>query len=718
VYDEKEVKRLDQITEIILDKMRVLGQSLEGKREEVLAVRKEMWREARIVLRDFDDVADLTIFAEEVARQEHSYADTSNELNKLGKMIDSPYFARIDFAEAGYEDEVEAIYIGRHSLYDDKATMYHVYDWRAPISSLYYDYGVGDASFHVPATGAEISGKLLLKRQFQIEKGKLLYQFDNDIAIDDEILRMELSKASDAHIKTIINTIQADQNKAIRAEAAHVLVLGAAGSGKTSVGLHRLAYLLYRERANLTSAKVRIFSPSPIFASYIEGIIPALGEDDVMNLDFPSLLENHRSRPFHGMYQQIEHLSATANTENDTRTNWLLQKYSPEFLDAIEKYVTSYTPSFEDVIFFKDTICPKERLQTLYEDRTKSSTHASKTSRIIAYVNQGYAEYFKDNQIKIQKLFDDIYDDSFSDAEIQSKFDEEKNIVITDLKNRLQPSAKRLYEKHLRTWARQVKCDFRFAKDALHMERLYYEDALLLLYINILSGRVPQDKSVKHILLDEAQDLSRLHHRILRKLYTASHFTVLADTNQAVYPEISITEPETLKAIYPEAALFQLTKSYRSTYEITKFATKLLQPENAQEVSDNESSLFARHGEEPVFMPTKDPIPACIEIFAKLPQHFNTIGILLPTAKEADAFHAALSKVYPKGNTMRPLQLISSESHHFAPGVMVMAVPFSKGLEFDAVICPHSDAQVFNGARGRKLLYLICTRALHRLYLI
>jgi len=709
MQDEKEISKLSNVTQIILDKINILGAGLEGKRKEVLEVRKEMWREARIVLRDFDDVADLTIFAEDVARHENQYAATAKELTKLSKMLDSPYFARIDFIEEGFEDEPEEIYIGRHSLFDEKANAYHVYDWRAPISSLYYDHGVGQASFAVPGTGAVINGQLVLKRQYQIEKGKMLYLFDNDMAIDDEILRMELSKASDAHIKTIINTIQADQNRAIRAEASHVLVLGAAGSGKTSVGLHRLAYLLYRERANLTSAKVRIFSPSPIFASYIEGIIPALGEDDVMNLDFPALLAGHRLL-FHGLYHQIEHLFAESG-ENNPHCTWVHEKYSPQFLDALEELVASNSPSFEDVYFYKDKICEANRLKDLYQDRTTSSTLASKTSRILGLVNQAYVEYFKNNRRSISQLFDSIHDDTFNDGEIQSKFDEEKNIVLADLKNRLQPSARRLYERHLRAWARREKLDSKFARDALRMEKLYYEDALILFYIDILAGKVPQDKSVKHILLDEAQDLSHLQHRILRKLYTASHFTVLADTNQALYPEINITDPDVLKSLYPQAEVFALTKSYRSTYEINRFAAGLLKDSTID-------GSFARHGEEPVIVSASDPTRACMDILAEFPENFNTVGILLTTAKDAAAFYDKLRKVYPKGNTPRPLQLISGESQDFKPGVMVMAVSLAKGLEFDAVICPGYGSPVFDGARGQKLLYLICTRALHRLYLL
>ena len=690
MFDSAEIKKLTTVKEAILLLVNTLGAGLSKKRSEVLEVRKEMWREARIVLRDFDDVSDLTIFSEEVARHERDYVETSKQLIRLKKMLGEPYFARMDFTEDGYSPE--EIYIGRYSLLDEKTQTYHIYDWRAPIASLYYDYGVGRASFDVPATGATIEGEITLKRQYQIEKGELLYLFDNDLAIDDEILRRELSKSADAHIKTIINTIQAEQNKAIRAQAHTVLVYGPAGSGKTSVGLHRLAYLLYRDRGSLTSAKVRIFSPSPVFASYIAGIIPELGEDDVENLDFPSLIKAKAldRRPFYGLYEQIDYLSSEIN---DKRKAQIIQKYSPGFLDALEKYIANHRPSFEDVYFNKDKICSGKRLEELYQDRTAASTLKSKTDRTISFVERSYTEYFKAYRHAITELFNSIHGDNFSDHEIRIKFEEEKSIVIRDLKNRLKPRSAKLYDKFLRTQKLRLATT----------EKLFYEDALMLFYIDILTGQVPPDKTVKHILIDEAQDLSHLHHRILAKLYVASNFTVLADANQALYEGISLYNIEELKALYPTAMEIPLTKSYRSTYEINNFASQFLP-------SANPAASYMRHGDEPQMIQSSDYIASIMKILPTLPNDYNTVGVLLPTAKEASLIHKRLKRVYPKGNTPRPLQLIASEDSDFAPGVMVMAVPFAKGLEFDAVIAPVT--------RDNRIMYLICTRALHKLYLL
>jgi len=235
---------------------------------------------------------------------------------------------------------------------------------------------------------------------------------------------------------------------------------------------------------------------------------------------------------------------------------------------------------------------------------------------------------------------------------------------------------------------------------------------LMLFYIDILTGQVLQDKIVKHILLDEAQDLSHLHHRILAKLYVASNFTVLADANQALYSHISLTSISELQSLYPTAQDIPLTKSYRSTFEINNFAAQFLQ-------NPNPSASYTRHGDAPQIMQTTDEIATTLEVIKNLPESYTTVGILLPTAAQAQAFYTKLEKAFPRGSARtRPLQLISTEDSDFAPGVMVMAVPFAKGLEFDAVICPGYGSERFSGELGDRLMYLICTRALHKLFLL
>jgi len=719
--DPKEVKKLSDTVERIIAQINKEADSLKTRRGDVLEARRIMSK-ATGLIRDFDDVAHLTVLVAEVSQQEQTYHEASKRLHHLKRLLNSPYFARIDFTEDGY-DQVEEIYIGRHSLLDEKNHIFHVYDWRAPISSLYYDYGVGRARFNIPATTQgelpPIEGEISLKRQFQIEKGKLVYFFDSDLAVEDEILRLELSKASDAKIKTIIHSIQKEQNAAIRNEATDVLVFGPAGSGKTSVGLHRLAYLLYRHRETLSSRGVRIFSPSPIFASYIEGIIPDLGEDDVETLDFPSLLEEYspKKHPFHDQYQQIEYLQSAP--DHDPRRHWLQEKYSPEFIAHLEEFIKGYSPAFDDVCFNQDILCSQERLAALYADRTSAGNLATKTARVMSYVNQRYEEYYKASRVPIAKLFSAIHDDDLTDSEIRRLYEEEKGIVQADLQGRLMPSAKRLYERALAAWGKTRHLPMQYLKEALRQEQIFFEDAIMLLYIDILTGRVAPEKNVKHILIDEAQDISIIQHRTLKRLFPSSHFTVLADVNQALYPCINLHATAELENEYPKAKVIPLTTSYRSTYEISRFAAGLLAGDTG---AVDMSAIYSRRGDEPAVIECEDPATTVWEIVNGLPKEYNTIGILLSTAKKARRFYDKLMGTQAVNgedeNAFGAPILIADTNASFSQGLMIMALPYAKGLEFDAVICPEYGQAIFDGTLGRKMLYLVCTRALHNLYLL
>ena len=696
-FDLKELKKLETVINLILEQLNALAVTIQDRRKDLVDAHKGIWAETPII-RNMDDVLNLTMLSSEIAQHERQYAQAHTRLGQLKNMLASPYFARIDFKEKGYDD-TEEVYIGRHSLFDGKT--FHVYDWRAPISSLYYDYGIGKASFTVTIDNKDnqISGEITLKRQYHITDSKLEYMFDSELAIDDEILKLELSRASDARIKTIIHTIQREQNKAIRSDSNRLLVFGPAGSGKTSVGLHRLAYLLYKHRGSLTSAKVRIFSPSPIFASYIDGIIPELGEEDVQSLDFPVLLTDYG---FYDPYEQIDFLQTASGS--DPRRIWLEEKFSHTFVGFLEDFVRGYSPSLdEDVYFNCDLLCSKERIAELYRDRTSAGNLSSKAARVLEFVSRTYEEYFNDNKKAITAFFNSINDENLSDGTIRHRFDEQKNIVLADLRNRLYPNAKRLYERGLRTWAKKNDIPaLSKIVGALRWEKLLYEDALALFYVDLLIGRIPKNNQVKHILLDEAQDISYLQHRIIQQLYGKNcHFTVLADINQALYPEINIIEEALLRDLYPDAALMPLTTSYRSTYEISRFAAEIL--------GKTDSNLYQRRGEEPEIVDTKNPTASAVEIIQKLPDHFNTIGILLSCVKEAEKFYTELKESYLGSHI---ISLISNRDDSFEQGIMILPAHFAKGLEFDAVICPEYDTL------DHKLLYLICTRALHRLYLL
>jgi len=700
-FEAKEIQKLDTVNKLIKEQIDALAAELINRRKELSEANREIWSETPVI-DDMDDILNLTALSLEIAQHERQYAQTQVKISELKSLRNSPYFARIDFTEEGFSD-LEEIYIGKHSLYDGK--LFHVYDWRAPISSLYYDYGVGKAAFDVVTDKGthSIKGEISLKRQYHIVNGELVYLFDSELSIEDDILQLELSRASDARIKSIIHTIQKEQNKAIRSDAARLLVFGPAGSGKTSVGLHRLAYLLYRHRGKLSSAKVRIFSPNSIFASYIDGIIPELGEESVQTLDFPALIKSYNKPVF---YDSAEHYNfLQAATAEDARRKWLQIKLSADFVKFVENYIDTYKPNLdEDIVFNKDIVCEGQRISELYKNRTSAGNLLSKTDRVLEFIQRSHDEYYEENKKDIAEFFDNLNGEIHSANHIRYLFDEQLNTVLADFRNRLIPPSERLYERIIKAWAKKNNLSGAGANiRQLKQDKILYEDTLLLFYIDILSGRIKKDKEVRHILIDEAQDMGYLQHRILQNLYDCQ-FTVLADVNQALFEEIHITKEEDLTALYPNITVEHLTTSYRSTYEISSFAAGILGKDSAGD------SLYKRSGEKPQTF-----AGGCAEvcnIIEGLPESFNTVGILFSSAKKAAEFFSEFKEAY-KGK--RELNLINSYDDAFLPGIMVMAVTFAKGLEFDAVICPESGS--FAGDIGKKLLYLICTRALHRLYL-
>ncbi|MCL2707745.1 MAG: AAA family ATPase [Defluviitaleaceae bacterium] len=720
-FESDELNRLGETLGLVSSYIARLEAEVAKKRGGLVEARREMWSNASRIVRDFDDAAEMSGYQAEVTARESAYAGQSQSLNNLRRMLDSPYFGRIDFVEDGGE-LTERIYIGGNSLYDEDSNQFAVYDWRAPISSMYYDFGTGRASYEAPA--GTFAGTISLKRQYGVERGALVYMFDTDLTIDDEMLRLVLSKSSDAKIKSIVNSIQREQNGAIRCESENLAVFGPAGSGKTSVGLHRIAYLLYKRRGSLNSSRVRVFSPSNVFSSYISGIIPELGEEDVAKLDAKTLVKelSPEERLFFEPSELLEFLSGADDTgEAALRRECVAIKYGADFADFAENFIKNYSPSIEDDACFNgDMVVSAGQIREMYADRTKSGNLASKTARAVDFAGRRFDEYFGANKKSVAEFFDGLDDEIYGDAEIKRKFYEQREIVLSDLRARLLPEAGKLYVKIVEAYANERGLGrgfVRFTRESLRMQKLFFEDALVLLFIDAQAGKVKRDGSVRHIVVDEAQDMGCLLHKLLQNVFCDCRFTLLADFDQALFPDINITESKTLLGIYGgRMQVVELTKSYRQTIEINRFAAGVFG-------GRSEDGFFGRNGEEPEIVGCGDFASAAIKIIEGLPDSFKTVGVLLPDNKSAGAFYKNFrERLGSRGKKShvcgRPLACVADDNDEFTAGVTVMTAYFAKGLEFDAVIAPGYGGAAFDGERGGRLLYLICTRALHRLYLL
>ncbi|MCL2461795.1 MAG: UvrD-helicase domain-containing protein [Defluviitaleaceae bacterium] len=715
--DKRGERKYLALVGVILDGLIEKYEAASSKnREDLYETRKQILEELRLEYGDdeetvnmmtFDDLGNLASFDRFITESDKKYFNSVLLLNNLKRMKNAPFFGRMDFAEDG-AGAPEKIYIGVNSLYDEKTFEFYVYDWRAPISSMFYDFGPGRAEFDAP--DGKVSGELIKKRQYKISGGRMRYMFDSDLVIDDDILMYELSKPSAAAMKPVINSIQKAQNYAIRYDRfENLLIYGVAGSGKTTVGLHRLAFLLYKYRGAISSWDIRIFSNNNIFISYISDIIPELGEESIPMLDFGDVIETNMPRKFayKDMYEQIEFLSDKAASDSP-RARGIVLKYSKPFLNYAAEYVKTYKPKFYDIYFYDFLICEGRELEEQYKARTKRSDMRLKTERVIEFLGQRLGEFIEENKKDVTKRLNERFEEYVSPKSSARIFENFKANILAEITALANPDAVEIYKKLLGEYSDSPPEIFYETAGSLESE-LNFEDILVVLYLQVLKGDAPKNNGVKHILIDEAQDWNPLQHRIIRALFPNSKFTVLADVNQALYRAINILDKDELAEIYAEAAkkpaVIELEKSYRQTFEISRFASYILG-------IFSEDKYFKRHGEEPRIIETEpggaaDGIASLIgEINAK---GYRSVGILTERKQEAEELYRRLRK-------KAGVALITDADAKFQTGAVIMPIAYAKGLEFDAVIVPGYGELA--GEENKRILYLMCTRALHLLYLI
>ncbi|MBQ3560128.1 MAG: AAA family ATPase [Agathobacter sp.] len=343
---EKELQHLEQVKQHIGEQLLEETESRDAQQNELVQKRKEMWEECAHGVNDFDDIVSMNAYDETVREKYGHFVRKEEAVRQLSYMKDTPYFGRIDFLELG-ERIPEEIYIGRYGFRNKKTREYEIYDWRTPIASMFYDNGIGEAAYQCPA--GEIHGELTCKRQYKIEDGVLKYCYDTNVAVQDDVLEEVLAGNTDKVLRVIIDTITREQNQAIRQpHGLNMLVTGPAGSGKTSVGMHRLAYLLYHNRAYLSSEKIVVLSRNQIFSSYVSEILPELGEENVNDIMFDSLVNRGISKEYkkRDYYEQVEYL--LKHKGGSLRSDAIALKYSPEFIDYLNEQKAEFREKHTD----------------------------------------------------------------------------------------------------------------------------------------------------------------------------------------------------------------------------------------------------------------------------------------------------------------------------------------------------------------------------------
>ncbi|MBS7009549.1 HelD family protein [Anaerostipes sp.] len=600
---------------------------------------------------------------------DHTGAFASEVCSRLRSLKDSPYFARIDFCEKG-NSHAETYYIGRFSFRHGYELL--ILDWRAPISGMFYDYETGPAGFDAPS--GRIEGTLTKKRQFSIKYGVLEYTLETSAAIQDDVLQKELSHTSSEKMKTIISTIQKEQNQIIRDEHTETLIIqGAAGSGKTSIALHRIAFLLYRFKDRLNSRNVTILSPNKVFGDYISNVIPELGEEPIYELDFSDLAEIQL-----GQTIEFEPEKDPLECRDEAYAQRVRYKSTLDFLKLMDKYICE----MQETIFVPDTIS--------FGNLTAEKEWILK--RFHAYIKHPVKQ-------RLKMTADDIHDRFQTDGIMEDELPGTNQIYKKLTSMLLFKSPLALYKNFYKKMKIPEMLVFPGKKT------LEWADVYPFLYLSAAYEGLTASNITKHLVIDEMQDYTPIQYAVINFLFPCQK-TILGDFAQSVHPHHLHTLND-IRQVYKDAEFTELNKSYRSTFEIMSFAKSI----------QNNCTLVPveRHGEKPAVTACdneSDKICKLKKALQKFQETKNvSLGIILKTASDAAALYELLSKEFP-------VHLITPESTSFQHGISVTSVQMSKGLEFDEVLIPDAGSCTYKTEYDRNLLYIACTRAMHRLTLL
>lgn len=601
-----------------------------------------------------------------------------NKRKRLTKILAIPYFGRIDFLEKKENSKVMPTYIGIHTFYDPESRATLIHNWRAPVSSMFYDHELGEAGYRSPS--GEIKGEISLKRQYRIRGGKMEFMIESALTVHDDILQKELSSNADDKMKNIVATIQREQNRIIRNEDIRTLIIqGVAGSGKTSIALHRIAYLLYTFRDSISSKDILIVSPNKVFSDYISNVLPELGEETVPETSMEQILSGVLEHKY--KYQTYFGL-----------VNELLEKPSSSLIDRI-----AYKASFGFISELDKFI--------LHIENTYFKAADVKLTKYITIPAPFIEEqYLRFNRYPIRRRFDAMADYMLDMLKIQYAF-----TVTTAGRNLLKKEIRLMFAgnndiqvyKDFFKWTNNPGM-FKMRKG----HTLEYSDLAPLAYLHLaLEGNGNQPFRVKHLLIDEMQDYSPIQYKVIQKLFPCRK-TVLGDAGQSVNPYGSSTA-ETIQKSLTASEIMKLCKSYRSTFEITDFAQKI--HPNA------ELEPVAQHGEKPQILQFGSAVEELSGIMGLISTYrksgYKSLGIICKTEQQARKM-ADMLKSYAND-----ISFLSSQSSAFVQGIVITSAHMAKGLEFDEVIIPQTDERNYRSEIAKSMLYVAVTRAMHRLTL-
>ena len=700
-----EEKRLAQTISLAEEQLKQAKEAADKKKSEIIEAKKDVRENTEHGITSlytsdgFEALVELSQYINPVTDKIIDYEEEEHKILLLEKMIKSPYFARIDF-KFDDEDEFEKIYIGRSSLRKNSYQEMYVYDWRSPIASVFYRFMTGEAFYDAPC--GRVTGELNLKRQYEIKNGTLEYFFDSDVQIVDEFLRQLLSQNTTAKMKAIVETIQHEQDVVIRdMENDLLMVQGVAGSGKTSIALHRAAYLMYQGlQTKLSANNIMIISPNSIFEQYISNVLPELGEDNVISSVFEDILsELLNGRKIQSRNDFLENLIVNSKYKEISR-NSIEFKTSSFFREILDQFLIDIPRQwieFEDVYYEGKCVVSRQILKDKILGRTETPLG-----------------------IKLEQLEDYILEQIFGTGKGRGH-KEEKNLIKQEIQKFIKIDIVELYKILFSNEAyfysllqnsnlsQGIKSIWEYTRENLEADRLYYDDAIAIAYLYLKIYGTNKYKNIKQVVIDEAQDYYPLQYEIFNLLFSNAKFTILGDMKQTLAKKEDISFYEQIQKILnkKKSSLIMLDKSFRCTNEILNFSLKFIE-------QSSQIKSFNRNGDSPkVYIADNSEIfidEIVKEIKLCQEKGFQSICLICKTEKNS-------TYLFNKIKHKLDIQLIKNGSVSDLQGVFILPVYMSKGLEFDTVLICDADSQNYHDEDDKNLLYVACTRALHKLSL-
>ena len=662
---------LQDVTEKIRQRLDDIKQSLDEGQKEIESMHEYYWENYTEMdqygYEDYDNQQALL-------SQVNANQDKIVLKHRFERMADAPFFGRVDFIFDG-EDEAEPFYIGIGNFAEKAGMTPLIYDWRAPVSGLFYDYDKGPASYEAPA--GTIRGEISSKWQYKIRGGKMIYAFESDTKIDDEILKQELGNNGDVKLKNIVRTIQKEQNAIIRNTKDKILVIqGAAGSGKTSIALHRIAYLLYHDRKNLKSSNVLVLSPNSVFGDYISHILPELGEENIREMSFDLFAYRELKDTAADCEDRYDHLERIMKFPDDQEKERFRMKQSESFVGLIEGFLATLEDRLVDFrpISFRGSQLTEEELIRMFYFKFQETPLLARMDAVMDYFVDAY-ETLKGRDI------------SDEDREmLREKFD--SMYVTKDIYT--------IYNWLLEDYGYDMLPDVPYER-----RKVQYEDVFPMLYLKYrLLGHGAQ-KNIKHLVIDEMQDYSFLQYVLLKQIFQC-RMTILGDYAQTLDTKQHDVLKFLPKIFGKEIRQVILRKSYRNTYEIARYAGGI------SGIRDLE--LLERHGkevEERRFSSEDEMLEAVRENLRLGSEGYETAAVITMTEEEAYDIYRLLT------NRGIEAAYVDRDSSAFKRGLTVTTFYLAKGLEFDQVF-------TIKGTEGNPLekqaQYISATRALQELY--